>query len=141
VNRKPGRANSPFSRLHICKARGDAICIAVPFQCARPRFGRYFAISGNLIGCSHCIGPPNQEDVIKRMFMELVSDHDRRISIEDLDTSQLLAHAARQTRLRKFDDLVIVDIDYRHYEKLAFQQHAGTAESEPDQARQSRGVA
>jgi CMP-N-acetylneuraminic acid synthetase len=75
------------------------------------------------------------------MFMELVSDRDRRISIEDLNTCQLLAHATRQARQCKFDDLVIVDIDYRHYEKLAFQQHAGAAEREPDQARQSRGVA
>jgi hypothetical protein len=48
------------------------------------------------------------------MFMEIVSERGRRISIEDLDT--------------------------HHYENETFQQHAGAAESEPDRARQSRGV-
>jgi hypothetical protein len=47
--------------------------------------------------------------------MEIVSERDRRISIENLDT--------------------------HHYENETFQQHAGAAETEPDQARQSRGVA
>jgi hypothetical protein len=31
-------------------------------------------------------------------MMELVSDRDRRISIADLNTSRLLAHAIRQAR-------------------------------------------
>jgi hypothetical protein len=48
--------------------------------------------------------------------MELVPDRDRRISIKDLNTSQLLAHATRQAHQRKFDDLVIVDVDAHHYE-------------------------
>ena len=48
--------------------------------------------------------------------MELVSDRDRRISIEDLNTSRLLAHATRQAHQRKLDDLVIVDVDAHHYE-------------------------
>jgi uncharacterized protein len=52
--------------------------------------------------------------------MELVSDRDRRISIEDLNTSQLLAHATRQAHQRKFDDLVIVDVDAHHYENEHF---------------------
>src|SRR5258706_3331758 len=48
--------------------------------------------------------------------MELVSDRDRRISIADLNTSQLLAHATRQAHQRKFDYIVIVDVDAHHYE-------------------------
>jgi hypothetical protein len=58
-------------------------------------------IRGRLIGYSHCIRTPNQEDVINRMFMEIVSERDRRISIENLDT--------------------------HHYENETFQQHAGAA--------------
>jgi hypothetical protein len=78
--------------------------------------------------------------------MELVSDRDRRTSIEDVNTSRLPARAARQMRRRKFDDLVMddlvmVDVDDHHYENETFQQHADAAETEPDQARQSRGVA
>ncbi len=52
--------------------------------------------------------------------MELVSDRDRRISIADLNTSQLLAHATRQAHQRKFDQMLIVDVDAHHYENEHF---------------------
>ncbi len=48
--------------------------------------------------------------------MELLTDHGRRISLEDLNTSKLLAHASRQARQRNYDDMVIVDVDSHHYE-------------------------
>ena len=44
--------------------------------------------------------------------MELLTDHGRRISLEDLNTSKLLAHASRQARQRNYDDMVIVDVDF-----------------------------
>ncbi len=48
--------------------------------------------------------------------MELVSDGDRRVSVDELNTTKLLSHAAQQARQRKFDDIMIVDVDAHHYE-------------------------
>ena len=48
--------------------------------------------------------------------MDLIADRGRRISIEELNTTKLLAHAAEQARKRKYDDLLIVDVDSHHYE-------------------------
>ena len=49
--------------------------------------------------------------------MELPSSSDiHRLTVEEFDTSKLLAHAAQQARERKFSDFLIVDIDSHHYE-------------------------
>ncbi|HEV2575427.1 amidohydrolase family protein [Methylocella sp. CPCC 101449] len=48
--------------------------------------------------------------------MDLISDRGRRVSVEELNTSKLLAHAAKQARDRKFEDVMIVDCDAHHYE-------------------------
>jgi predicted TIM-barrel fold metal-dependent hydrolase len=48
--------------------------------------------------------------------MELLSDRGRRVSVEELNTTKLLAHATQQAEQRKYDDLVIVDVDAHHYE-------------------------
>src|SRR5882757_7685048 len=48
--------------------------------------------------------------------MDLQSDRTRRVSVEELNTSRLLAHAAQQAHQRKFDDMMIVDVDAHHYE-------------------------
>src|ERR1700730_13032311 len=48
--------------------------------------------------------------------MDLQSDRTRRVSVEELNTSQLLAHATQQAHQRKFDEMVIVDVDAHHYE-------------------------
>ncbi|MBV8537892.1 MAG: amidohydrolase, partial [Alphaproteobacteria bacterium] len=48
--------------------------------------------------------------------MDLIADRGRRISIEELNTTKLLAHAAEQARKRKYDDFMIVDVDSHHYE-------------------------
>src|SRR5215469_10888182 len=54
--------------------------------------------------------------------MDLIADRGRRISVEELNTSQLLAHARKQAHQRNFDDLVIVDVDSHHYENESFDQ-------------------
>src|SRR5580700_1756257 len=51
--------------------------------------------------------------------MDLVADRGRRVTIEELNTSQLLAHARKQAVQRKLDDMVIVDVDAHHYENEA----------------------
>jgi predicted TIM-barrel fold metal-dependent hydrolase len=51
---------------------------------------------------------------------QLVSDRTRRISVDELNTSQLLAHARKQAVQRKFDDMIIVDVDAHHYENENF---------------------
>src|SRR6185436_2400710 len=48
--------------------------------------------------------------------MDLIADRGRRVTVEDLNTSRLLAHARKQAHQRKFDDIMIVDVDAHHYE-------------------------
>ena len=54
--------------------------------------------------------------------MDLITDHGRRISIEELNTTKLLAHAAQQARKRNYDDFMIVDVDSHHYESEHFSE-------------------
>ncbi len=52
--------------------------------------------------------------------MDLIADRGRRVTVEELNTTKLLAHAAEQARDRKFDDVMIVDCDAHHYENENF---------------------
>jgi hypothetical protein len=52
--------------------------------------------------------------------MDLIADRGRRVSIEELNTTSLLAHARKQAVQRKFDDMMIVDVDAHHYENENF---------------------
>ena len=52
--------------------------------------------------------------------MDLIADRGRRVTVEELNTSQLLAHARKQAVKRKFDDMLIVDVDAHHYENEHF---------------------
>jgi predicted TIM-barrel fold metal-dependent hydrolase len=48
--------------------------------------------------------------------MELIADRGRRVPVEELNTTRLLAHAKKQAQQRQFDDMLIVDVDAHHYE-------------------------
>ena len=48
--------------------------------------------------------------------MDLIADRGRRVAIEELNSSRLLAHARKQAQQRKLDDVLIVDVDAHHYE-------------------------
>jgi predicted TIM-barrel fold metal-dependent hydrolase len=48
--------------------------------------------------------------------MDLVADRGRRVTVEELNTTQLLRHARKQAVKRNLDDMVIVDVDAHHYE-------------------------
>ena len=48
--------------------------------------------------------------------MDLIADRGRRVTVEELNTTQLLAHASEQATERKLDDMLIVDVDAHHYE-------------------------
>ncbi len=48
--------------------------------------------------------------------MDLIVDRGRRVAIEELNTTRLLAHARKQAQQRKLDDILIVDVDAHHYE-------------------------
>jgi predicted TIM-barrel fold metal-dependent hydrolase len=48
--------------------------------------------------------------------MDLIADRGRRVSVDEMNTTQLLRHARKQAVQRKFDDMVIVDVDAHHYE-------------------------
>src|SRR5260370_26615098 len=48
--------------------------------------------------------------------MDLIADRGRRVAIEELNTTRLLAHARKQAQKRKLDDVLIVDVDAHHYE-------------------------
>src|SRR4029453_6982958 len=54
--------------------------------------------------------------------MDLIADRGRRVSVDELNTSQLLAHARQQAHQRKFDDMLIVDVDSHHYENEHFSE-------------------
>jgi hypothetical protein len=48
--------------------------------------------------------------------MDLIADRGRRVSVDELNTTQLLAHARKEANKRKLDDVLIVDVDAHHYE-------------------------
>ena len=48
--------------------------------------------------------------------MDLIADRGRRVTVEELNTTRLLAHARKQALERKLDDMLIVDVDAHHYE-------------------------
>ena len=54
--------------------------------------------------------------------MELIAERGRRVSVEELNTSKLLAHARQQAVQRKLDDILIVDCDAHHYENENFDE-------------------
>ncbi len=54
--------------------------------------------------------------------MDLVADRGRRVTVEELNTSKLLAHARKQAHQRNYDDMVIVDCDAHHYENENFDE-------------------
>ena len=54
--------------------------------------------------------------------MDLISDRGRRVTVEELNTSRLLAHARKQAHQRKLDDMLIVDVDAHHYENENFKE-------------------
>ena len=54
--------------------------------------------------------------------MDLIADRGRRVSVEELNTSRLLAHARRQADARKLDDVLIADVDSHHYENEIYDE-------------------
>src|SRR5579872_4249261 len=54
--------------------------------------------------------------------MDLIADRGRRVTVEELNTSRLLAHARKQAHQRNFDDMVIVDVDAHHYENESYNE-------------------
>jgi uncharacterized protein len=54
--------------------------------------------------------------------MDLIADRGRQVSIEELNTTNLLAHAAKQARARHYDDMLIVDVDAHHYENESYKE-------------------
>ena len=43
--------------------------------------------------------------------MDLIADRGRRVTVDELNTTRLLAHARQQAVQRKLDDVLIVDVD------------------------------
>ncbi|MCC6890372.1 MAG: amidohydrolase [Hyphomicrobiales bacterium] len=54
--------------------------------------------------------------------MELLAERGRRVTVDELNTTRLLAHARKQAVQRKFDDILIVDVDAHHYENEHYQE-------------------
>ena len=54
--------------------------------------------------------------------MELIAERGRRISVEELNTTKLLAHARQQAAQRKYDEMLIVDCDAHHYENESYDE-------------------
>src|SRR5215475_11079104 len=62
--------------------------------------------------------------------MDLLADRGRRVSLEELNTSRLLAHARQQAVARKLDDVLIADVDSHHYENECFDEFLPFIENE-----------
>jgi predicted TIM-barrel fold metal-dependent hydrolase len=58
----------------------------------------------------------------RKNIMELIAERGRRVSVDELNTTKLLAHARQQAVQRKLDDILIVDCDAHHYENENFDQ-------------------
>ena len=71
--------------------------------------------------------------------MDLIADRGRRVTVEELNTSRLLAHARKQAVQRKFDDMLIVDVDAHHYENEHFGEILPFMENEVLQAARHVG--
>ncbi len=54
--------------------------------------------------------------------MDLLADRGRRVPIEELNTSRLLAHARKQAHERNLDDILVADVDSHHYENECFDE-------------------
>jgi hypothetical protein len=48
--------------------------------------------------------------------MELPLSDFRKMEVQEFDTTKLLEHAAQQSRVRKYSEFLIVDVDSHHYE-------------------------
>src|SRR5215813_13063681 len=48
--------------------------------------------------------------------MDLQANQFQRMSVEEFDTTKLLAHASKQARERGYERFPIVDVDSHHYE-------------------------
>src|SRR5713226_8918064 len=62
--------------------------------------------------------------------MDLLADHGRRVSLEELNTGRLLAHARKQAIQRNLDDIMVVDVDSHHYENECFDEFLPLIENE-----------
>ena len=52
--------------------------------------------------------------------MDLIAERGRRVTVEELNTTKLLAHAAEQAKARNYKEMLIVDCDAHHYENENF---------------------
>src|SRR6202040_2864950 len=91
-------------------------------------------------------GAPPHGKFDRRRPMDLVSDRGRRVTVDELNTTRLLAHARKQAVQRKLDDVLIVDVDAHHYENENFPEILPYMENEVlrqvtmgGRARTSRG--
>ena len=71
--------------------------------------------------------------------MDLIADRGRRIPVEELNTSRLLAHARKQAVQRKLDDMLIVDVDAHHYENENYSEFLPYMENDVFRQRSHAG--
>src|SRR5277367_2806252 len=62
--------------------------------------------------------------------MDLLADRGRRVPVEELNTSRLLAHARRQAHERNLDDILVADVDSHHYENESYDEFLPFIENE-----------
>src|SRR4029079_10617006 len=73
--------------------------------------------------------------------MDLISDRGRRVTIEELNTGRLLAHARKQAVQRKLDDMLIVDVDAHHYESENYREFLPYMENDVLKQLAMQGIA
>jgi len=55
-------------------------------------------------------------------MVELVAEHNRRVKIRDVNTTDQLAHANLQAKKNHYDDMLIVDVDSHHTESSNYDE-------------------
>jgi predicted TIM-barrel fold metal-dependent hydrolase len=55
-------------------------------------------------------------------MVDLPLSNDRRMKVDEFDSGKMLAHAAKQAKMRGYDKFPIVDVDAHHYELESFDQ-------------------
>ena len=73
--------------------------------------------------------------------MDLIADRGRRVTVEELNTSRLLAHARKQAVQRKYDDMLIVDVDAHHYESENYREFLPYMENDVLKQLAMQGIA
>src|SRR3954454_17565476 len=75
-----------------------------------------------MAGSSPAMTGPKGRRRGRNSVLEFPSSGDRRLRIEEFDTTRMLAHARQQAEARGLDQMLIVDVDAHHDEASSMRE-------------------